>query len=323
MLSGIKVAMEPPRPVVATCWNQNGAAFGLGLEDGFEIFTVLPTRRHYRRELRGGIGIVRVLGRSNIVALVGGGREPAFPTTSLILWDDSAGKAMMNMAFPTPVLGAQLFYYRILVVLETHTYLYSHNRLDNIQLIARIETAPNPRGLAEIIGRDDAENRTTLVALGPEAGWIAIGDTSVRAHRTPIAQLAVEAGGDMVATASEQGTIIRVFARSGSLLREFRRGSTPGTIASLAFDAAHLAAISGSGTGHVYSFTERNKQSSLSVLGDYLGYFNSEWSIYQFQTDPGAVARFHDGYLRVLAAHDYISYLLLSGGIGTEEHATF
>lgn len=47
--------------------------FAVGTDVGFRVFTTKEHEEKFQRDLRGGIGIVELLYRSNIMALVGGG----------------------------------------------------------------------------------------------------------------------------------------------------------------------------------------------------------------------------------------------------------
>ena len=102
--------------------------------------------------------------------------------------------------------------------------------------------------------------------------------------------LAINSDGKFVATASETGTLIRVFSlESLDLIYEFRRGSQQANIYDISFnmDSTMLACCSNNGTVHFFQLyknpnTNRNTKSMLSGLKDYLPqYFSSEWSFKQ------------------------------------------
>ena len=77
----------------------------------------------------------------------------------------------------------------------------------------------------------------------------------IPAHKTPIALLALSPKGDILATASDKGTVIRVFSvPSGDKLFQFRRGSYPARITSMAFNQTGEYLVVGSDTETVHLF---------------------------------------------------------------------
>lgn len=91
----------------------------------------------------------------------------------------------------------------------------------------------------------------------------------IQAHKTPIACLALNATGTMLATASDKGTVVRVFSvPDAKKLWQFRRGSSSARIWSINFNLAStlLSVSSDSTTIHIYKLAlESQRRSSPSA----------------------------------------------------------
>lgn len=103
--------------------------------------------------------------------------------------------------------------------------------------------------------------------------------TVIDAHKTHIAAMTFSHDGTLLATASDKGTIVRVFSvETGLKLYQFRRGTYNTKIFSLAFSPSNMFLIASSATGTVHIFRlgeEEAKNTTIKSKGS-SGWLNSK-----------------------------------------------
>lgn len=98
--------------------------------------------------------------------------------------------------------------------------------------------------------------------VSPTSGEVLIFDTLkleainvIEAHRSPLACITLNGDGTLIATASDKGTIIRVFSvPDGHKLYQFRRGSIPSRIYSMSFNTTSTLLCVSSSTETIHLF---------------------------------------------------------------------
>lgn len=253
-------------------FNQDSGCFACGMSNGFVIYNVDPFRETFKRIFpNGGIGIVEMLFRCNILAIVGGGRNPRYPTNKVMIWDDHQNKCIGELKFRTEVHAVRLRRDRVVVVLESKVFVY---RFKDLKLLDQITTVANPKGLVALC----SETKNNVLAVpGLNRGTIRIElydiakATLIKAHDAELAQFALNADGSRIASASEKGTLIRIWnCHSGEPLRELRRGMDRAEIYCIAFNPAStfIACSSDKGTVHIYSLTGAVPKSKNATHSD-------------------------------------------------------
>ena len=252
---------RPPPPVLSPAvlycgFNQDQGCFACGTDSGFRIFNCDPFKQTYRRDFaNGGIGIVEMLFRCNILALVGGGRNPRYPPNKVMIWDDHQNRCIGELSFRSEVKAVRMSRERVVVVLEYKIYVYN---FADLNLLHTLETVSNPKGLCALC----ADSRLCVLACpGLQKGHLRVElfdisrSTLIAAHESALSCLALNLDGSRLATASERGTLVRVWdTRSGQRLAELRRGAESAEIQSLSFnlDASCLLVSSDHGTVHIF-----------------------------------------------------------------------
>ncbi|KAJ5759928.1 phosphatidylinositol 3-5-bisphosphate-binding protein [Penicillium odoratum] len=257
---------------LSATFNHDSSCFSVGLDTGFCVFNANPCELKVSRgelavsgfeavatnqesfllDFNAGIGVVEMLGQSNYLAIVGGGRNPKFPQNKLIIWDDAKQKAAITLEFRTSVLGVRLSKSRIVVALLNSIHVFAFSTPP--QKLSVFETSDNPLGLAclgqkvlAFPGRSPGQ--VQLIEL--ETGNISI----IPAHSSSLRAMALSPDGEVLATASEAGTLIRVFSAANcTKLAELRRGVDHAVIFSLSFSPSNilLAVTSDKSTLHIF-----------------------------------------------------------------------
>jgi WD40 repeat protein len=300
--------------ILCYSFNQNASCFCVGTEKGFTIYKSFPLNDYYIRELEGGVGLIAMFNNSNIIGLVGGGKRPFASLNKLIIWNDATSKVVCEIIIDTKIRNVKIKESFIAIISKKQIKIYYYDSLKNIinyKNIDTINTLENPNGIFGL----NLEPKITIISyLSNNVGEIIIknyGKTkniknsekiksttkTISAHQSEITNMSLNYKGDLLASCSEKGTIIRIYStEDGDLLKELRRGTDYAEIYSLNFDLSSqfLICSSSKGTVHIFNIKEnnsgiKNQKSFLSSIGSYLkiqnDYLKNEWSFSQFHID--------------------------------------
>ncbi|KAI9696370.1 MAG: Phosphatidylinositol 3,5-bisphosphate-binding protein [Candelina mexicana] len=203
-------------------------------------------------DFNAGIIIAEMLGRANYLALVGGGKQPKFPQNKVIIWDDAKQKTVITLEFRTQVHRVRLSRSRIIVALQNSVHVYAFQAPP--EKLSVFETADNHLGLCCL-------GSQVLAFPGRSPGQVQVveldrGNVSIiPAHGAPLRALELSPDGKVLATASETGTLVRIFSTSNcARIAELRRGVDHARILSLAIapSSTLLAVTSDKSTLHIF-----------------------------------------------------------------------
>lgn len=290
----ISSGFESSPEVLYATFNQDASCVACGTLSGFRIYSVDGFRETFCRDFHnGGIGKIEMLFKCNILALVGGGPNPRFHPNKVVLWDDHLNRCIGELSFRSEVRGVRLRRDRVVVILMERVYVYNFS---DLTLRDHLETSRNPDGICALCPLASAN---VMACPAVQVGHVQVllydsgSSHIIPAHSGRIACLALNSEGTLLATASEKGTLIRIFKTiNGELVQEVRRGTMEAKIYSMAFSSRDefLAVSSNKGTVHVFQLlrTVRKSEDSKSISPDnkpkgFLPkYFRSEWSFAQF-----------------------------------------
>ncbi|KAI4276111.1 MAG: hypothetical protein LQ337_002730 [Flavoplaca oasis] len=266
-------------------FNQDYSHLAIGTTRGFRIYTTDPFSKCFETK-HGDIALLEMLFSTSLVALILSPRR-------LQITNTKRQSTICELTFPTAVLAIRLNRKRLAVVLEDQIYLYD---ISNMKLLHTIETSPNPNAIValspssescylayplpqksppvNLVNTHASHAPPTTDHIPPTTGDVLIFDALkleainvAEAHRSPLSCISINNTGTLLATASDKGTIIRVFAiPSAKKLYQFRRGSMPSRIYSMAFNSTStlLCVSSASDTVHIFKLATTG-QTSMQI----------------------------------------------------------
>jgi len=279
-------------------FNQDMSSFICAFQDGVRIFNIDPIREqaHYTEDMVGSIGYVDMLYRSNLVAMVSGGRKPKYAENTVMIFDDNSGKMVLEFTFPDAVLAIRMKRDKLIAVCRNQIHVFSFP--NNCKKLFSVDTRDNPQGLCEVSPLRCGD-KEVMIFPGYKTGSVQMMDlfsseqkvssapVVVNAHKNELVCLAINQSGNMMATASTKGTLIRIWDTSRRVqLVELRRGADQARIYCINFSCNDewLCCSSDKGTVHIFALQDYklNKRSALASIGVPGAYAGSQWSLASF-----------------------------------------
>ncbi|KAF2273579.1 WD40 repeat-like protein [Westerdykella ornata] len=258
-------------------FNQDHSQLGVGTTKGYRIFNTEPFSKHSEAN-EGDVSCLEMLFSTSLAALTTAPRV-------LRIQNTKRHSTICELTFTTAILALRMNRKRLVVLLENEIYIYD---ISNMHLLQQVKSASNPNAICSL--SSSSENNYLAYPLPtktspanfqppphappktennvPISGGVMIYDATklepaniIDAHHAPLSCVALNNEGTLLATASEKGTIIRVFSvPAGEKLYQFRRGSIPARIYSMSFNSTStlLAVSSTSDTVHIFKLSPQN-----------------------------------------------------------------
>ncbi|GAB7350652.1 hypothetical protein MBLNU459_g1219t1 [Dothideomycetes sp. NU459] len=258
-------------------FNQDHSFLAVATTDGMRVYSTDPfslvfQTPHTDNGASGDIAILEMLFSTSLVAMV-------LSPRLLRIINTKRQSTICELTFPARVGALKLSRKRLLVVMDDLIFVYD---ITTMKMLHQILTPSNPYAICALSSNADNSyvaypmrkkeylqqpTPTHVPPSGqrvtePMGGDVMLFDANdmqeikvIPAHQAPLSCIAMNTEGTLLATASEKGTVIRVFALpSAQKLYQFRRGSMPARIHCMSFNATSTLLCVSSATETVHIF---------------------------------------------------------------------
>ncbi|TXT12980.1 hypothetical protein VHUM_01381 [Vanrija humicola] len=258
-LARYQVSTLRPPPILGVTFAHDSGIFTVATETGYEVWRTYPLGLVRRRTLAGTLARAVPLPASPLIVLQGGGANPLFPPNKAVLYHDGRGAPVAELEFSERIRGIAVRHRTVIIVLLHRAFAYEYTADKEgftLRKINEWETAENEAGLAAVA---TAPGATLLALPGRQPGHVQLINlppcapvgggptTSSSTFRSPILlahthklfSLSCNETGAHLVTASERGTLLRVWDTArGALESELRRGVDPAQVWGSVFEDA-------------------------------------------------------------------------------------
>ncbi|XP_030064346.1 WD repeat domain phosphoinositide-interacting protein 1 isoform X3 [Microcaecilia unicolor] len=246
-----------------TCcsYNQDCTSLAIGTKTGYKLFSLGSVEQldlvHESNEMP-DVYIVERLFSSSLVVVVSHTKP-----RQMNVYHFKKGTEICNYSYSSNILSVRLNRQRLIVCLEESIYIHNIKDMKLLKTLLEI-----PRNLTGLCALSINHSNSYLAYPGScDIGEIVVYDANslksvcvIPAHDSLLAAFSFNSTGSKLASASEKGTVIRVFSiPEGQKLYEFRRGMKRYVnISSLVFsmDSQFLCASSNTETVHIFKLEQ-------------------------------------------------------------------
>jgi WD40 repeat protein len=249
----------------------------VSLQTGFQVYKITSESSKPELILQGDVPMVQsfdILQESNLIAYL--------CKDKVVLWNALTSENLAQLEFSTNVCSIRLLSNKLIVCLITKIIVY---RLFPLTKIDEFDMYWNEFSVLDVCDDD----KQVLAFPARQKGQVQVMElqkmftSRIVGHSSVISCIRVSDDGMFVATASQNGTLIRIWhSQTGSLKHVLRRGADFADIYSIAFCKLNrqLCVISDKNTLHLYHLSLSGQVRKGSLLSPYLPkYFSSDWSI--------------------------------------------
>ena len=314
-------------------FNQDNSLISIGTNRGYKIIQISPVFFH-ENNLSGSLSRCELSYRSNLLALVGGGKIPKFNSKKVVIYNDLEDCIESEYKFATPVLNVKFKKDFIFIVCEKKIYVFNLNTSQNIDTF---DTITNKRGIIAVNGCPEK----TIMAHpiepedDPDKGYVGIKNYKTNkyfpllVHDEKISYMEMDYNGLILATANDKGTIIRLHnLLDKTLIYECKRGKDKAIINFITFDLEYnyIGVTSTKGTIHIWKLDDliqkENKDSKMiySLKKNNNNGYKTELSFAKIKFQKQCIFCFRPGNTVFIISQDekyYISKIEKKGGYFT------